>query len=310
MTLQNVLLVFCPSLSFSAPFLRLLIEHRHSLFNTPPDPPLSPDISFDDVVLLPPALPSRPDTAQSSRSQRTDGSLTDAGLPRKDPPRLAKKKSSLSALINPTQNGTEPRTPSAGQARSTSTVQITPPRVELGEISTSPLPSFESPDKRPLSIFEPLTPAIVRATDEVPAEVIAPPPGIVADRAKAFTTQTPIADRFAGTGISAAHLFSRGNLPTASASTGHLPGLGLPNELKNPASVVRRGQPAFFSSSSSATIRPSRSKTVPVNLATSAILEPNGIAAWTSPVDGNKRKSLSPGGRAVRNAVKALESPS
>lgn len=53
MTVQNLLLVFCPSLCLSPPFLRLLVEHRVELFSIRPDQPSSSHPG-------PPALPPRP----------------------------------------------------------------------------------------------------------------------------------------------------------------------------------------------------------------------------------------------------------
>ena len=309
MTLQNVLLVFCPSLSFSAPFLRVLIEHRHSLFVNPPDAPL-PNVSFDEAELLPPVLPSRPSTS-SAVTPPVEEQVSRRSSFRRSPPKLAKRKSSLSILMSTSQSAPGPRTPPPIMERSPSVVQITPPRVELSAMSTSPLPSFEGQFKPAPSLFDALDRHVVSAKDEVPEAAVSPPAGIVADRAKAFsTTQTPIADRFAGTGIPAASLFTKGALASASASTGHLPEFGFKKEIQNPASIVRRGQPVFFSSSASSSARPSRSRTVPANLNVAALPESDDSSSWQIQAEGNKRKSLSPGGRGVRNAITMLETSS
>ncbi|CED82848.1 Rac GTPase-activating protein BCR/ABR [Phaffia rhodozyma] len=70
MTLSNLLLVFCPSLCFSPPFLRLLVENYSVLFVTPPLP---------STVSSKPTLPPRP--LGPSQHTRSSSSCLDQTAP-------------------------------------------------------------------------------------------------------------------------------------------------------------------------------------------------------------------------------------
>lgn len=95
MTLQNLLMVFCPSLNLSPPFLRYLIENHRNLFKDLDDPltPLASDINTNassigaasniinasqrNIILSPVAisLPPTPTTTAINEDTRSAGSL-------------------------------------------------------------------------------------------------------------------------------------------------------------------------------------------------------------------------------------------
>lgn len=88
MTIQNLLLVFCPSLCLSPPFLRTLIDSRTTLFET------SPSISVDFIPRPSPHAPSLPPRPSQDSASTTSAPALESVLSlsstrsASDPPRL------------------------------------------------------------------------------------------------------------------------------------------------------------------------------------------------------------------------------
>ncbi|KAK4689923.1 hypothetical protein P7C73_g198, partial [Tremellales sp. Uapishka_1] len=264
MPLSNLMLVLGPTLNIPSPVLNLLLEHRESLFADPP--PVSGTesansiIDFGNTNISPPLVPSLSEGGISSRPTTPasiiveESAETVDGKSKKVPPKVAKKPS-LGRLL---QN----RTPSLRSKASVETipssiVNVSPPRVELALNTTSPLPSFGEPETA-VSHIEPIKASI-------PLEEVNYPSGTVEDRAKLFSTMTPIADMFKGTGApllplrgpksSGGTVHSSASLPTVLSDVN-----GSQGASANPASFVRRGEAVFFQSDKSE--RHGRSHTV------------------------------------------------
>jgi hypothetical protein len=228
MTLNALMLSLGPSLNIPGGILTELLEHRVAFFAKPP--PLTTVestidlIDFGDVYITPPAIPvsevpfsDEPSRASTPASQLTTDSYSLIGLGFGDKPKKMPKlnsKASLSRLLG----GSNGARSSQEALRTSSFVDITPPRVEL-PLDSPRLPSFESEVSTRLSAYEDMAddltdPNVIAAKDKV--EEVHYPTGTVEDRAKLFslsslntptatttlvspTTPTPIADMFAST---------------------------------------------------------------------------------------------------------------
>ena len=105
MTLSNLLLVFCPSLCLSPPFLRLLVENHSFLLD---------------------------------HSPATVDSNSNLNAPSSNPPILPPRPLSSSAVLPPPSNPPPPRTSPPRKKMAA----VDPPRLDVRVPSTSPLPSF------------------------------------------------------------------------------------------------------------------------------------------------------------------------
>ncbi|RSH94722.1 hypothetical protein EHS25_004527 [Saitozyma podzolica] len=226
MTLNALMLSLGPSLNIPGGILTELLEHRIAFFTKPP--PLTTVestidlIDFGDIYITPPAVPisevpfpDQPSRASTPASQLTTDSYSLIGLGFGDKPKKMPQMTSKASLTRLLVGSNGARS-SQEALRTSSFVDITPPRVEL-PLDSPRLPSFESEISTRLSAYEDmaedlLDPNVIGAKDKV--EELHYPTGTVEDRAKLFsvpslnapttapispTTPTPIADMFAST---------------------------------------------------------------------------------------------------------------
>ncbi|OXB34727.1 hypothetical protein LQV05_003110 [Cryptococcus neoformans] len=291
MTLNALTLSLGPSLNIPGVVINELIERRETLFKDPP-PPSAIDtahdlISFSDVdippVVPPSAKSSTFSTTDSSYSHKTDDTaVVQDGSTKRKPPKLPSRPSITKLFTS--SHASLPRRKSVDTLASIP--DTAPPRVDVAVSPTSPLPDFEAksknqspgttPTREGASKRDTLVPTYSSVASAAPAVPIASasspasiepveevhyPAGTVEERARLFSTSTPIADRFTSNQSSFPSLRAAGSSTGSSAtmrsvSASVIPQNGIPRpgsagsaaSVTNPASVIRRGPPVFFQS--------------------------------------------------------------
>ncbi|ADV20787.1 rho GTPase activator [Cryptococcus gattii E566] len=328
MTLNALTLSLGPSLNIPGVVISELLERRETLFKDPP-PPSTIDtahdlISFSDIDIPPVVSPSAKSsifsTIDSPYSHKADDSTAvQDGSTKRKPPKLPSRPSITKLFTS--SHVSLPRQKSVDTLASVP--DTAPPRVDVAVSPTSPLPNFQSrsktqsPDTTPTregaskpgplvatySSVASAPPSVPIATASSPgsmepAEEVHYPIGTVEERARLFSTPTPIADRFISNQSFFPSLRASGNstgssatMRSASASLILPSGASRPGSassatsVTNPASVIRRGPPVFFQSAGV-----ERDRHAPGHVRMSAI--PSGVesASVTSGGAGTKRK--------------------
>ncbi|KIR32560.1 rho GTPase activator [Cryptococcus deuterogattii MMRL2647] len=329
MTLNALTLSLGPSLNIPGVVINELLERRETLFKDPP-PPSTIDaahdlISFSDIDILPVVSPSAKSsifsTMDSPYSHKADDSTAvQDGSTKRKPPKLPSRPSITKLFTS--SHVSLPRQKSVDTLASVP--NTAPPRVDVAVSPTSPLPNFQaksktqSPDTTPTregaskpgtlaatySSVASAPPSVPIATASSPgsmepAEEVHYPAGTVEERARLFSTPTPIADRFINNQSSFPLLRASGNstgssatLRSASASLILPSGTSRPGSassatsVTNPASVIRRGPPVFFQSAGV-----ERDRHAPGHMRSMSAI-PSGVesASVTSGGAGTKRK--------------------
>ncbi|WRT65735.1 uncharacterized protein IL334_002683 [Kwoniella shivajii] len=264
MTQNALMLSLGPSLNISGSILNELIEKREVLFAEPPSPTgMETAISLIDFGDVSPVTPLSEIPPALHEDQSAPPSIIGSAKSKKAPRLPAKP--SLTKLFT-SSHISLPRQKSVDTLHSI--INTEPPRVDLPISPTSPLPTFESQqpipdlhdnDKTPKPTLEAVsnTSAAAVPLPDTPVSNASEkmedqhyPSGTVDERAKLFST--PIADKFQSTSSPFPPLraprSSNGSTLSVHSSTsdGHLSRTA--NSDSNPASIVRRGAPVFFSS--------------------------------------------------------------
>ena len=260
MTLNAVMLSLGPSLNIPGTILSELQQRKAELFSTPPPPDneTAPNlIDFGDIELDPPSIRSKPELASRSTTplsrlsddsysvvplRSNDGAKKKPSLPKK--PSLTRLLSVASGLSSVSKQSSVDTLQGNNEARQ-SVVDVSPPRVDVPLVQTSPLPSFsgdlpsETLSKLDETIERLYEPSVHDADTQLSASAELP------IRGPGPSTPTPIADRFASNRADFPSLRS----PKASGESSN------PNESDKIAATRRRGgAPVFFSSSGPAAL--------------------------------------------------------
>lgn len=329
MTLNALTLSLGPSLNIPGVVVSELLERRETLFKDPP-PPSTIDtahdlISFSDIDIPPVVSPSAKSsifsTIDSPYSHKADDSTAvQDGSTKRKPPKLPSRPSITKLFTS--SHVSLPRQKSVDTLASVP--DTAPPRVDVAVSPTSPLPNFQSKSKTqspditptregaskpgplvatyssvasaPPSV--PITTASSPGSME-PAEEVHYSVGTVEERARLFSTPTPIADRFISNQSFFPSLRASGNstgssatMRSASASLILPSGASRPGSassatsVTNPASVIRRGPSVFFQSAGV-----ERDRHAPGHVRSMSAI-PSGVesASVTSGGAGTKRK--------------------
>jgi hypothetical protein len=301
MTLNALMLSLGPSLNIPGGVLTELLNHRDTLFTTPP--PLSVSetaaslIDFGEVNIPPPEISPVVTIPASASSVALSAQGDIAPAPTLKKVSRLPSKPSLSRLF--TTASATPVEPV--ESSRVSIVEAEPPRVEL-PLAISPMsPSFSS--------FQQDQPDVVEALEDVVAE---DGDGLTASSASEWLhrppiTPTPIADRFTNSGSSfPTSLRAKSSSSPAASLKGSVEAPitvdGSPSS--NPATVIRRGAPVFFSSPSTSHERSTSGTPSGVKRK-----DDSPILDSSDGTEGSRAKRLSagPGAIDVRDMVRNLE---
>jgi hypothetical protein len=256
MTLNALMLSLGPSLNIPGTILSEMQQRKAELFSTPPplDDDSAPDlIDFGDIKLDPPSIPSKPDLASRSTtplSRQSDDSYTVVPLRDKDGPKkkpsLPKKPSitrllSVASGLSSVSKQSSVDTFQGGNEARHSVVDVSPPRVDVPLVQTSPLPSFsgELPTESALKLDETVERLYEPSAND--SEARASSSIELSTRGPGPSTPTPIADRFASNGA---------NFPVSLRSPKSSGESSNSTDSDKMAALRRRGgAPVFFSSS-------------------------------------------------------------